>query len=50
MSAASALVKPGHDMNRTKYEETYSAKHDSGTVVDVDIHSDKERGVTGLGY
>ncbi len=36
-------------MSKTKYEETYFAKHDGDIVVDVGVHSDEERGVTGLG-
>ena len=50
MFTASALAKQGHDTSKTKYKEIYFAKHDSNTVVNVGIHSDKERGVTGLGY
>jgi len=36
-------------MNKTKYEEICFAKRDSDTVVDMGVHSDEERGVTGLG-
>src|SRR5258708_21808876 len=48
-SAASTWVKQGHDMNKTKCEETCSARCGGDTVVDVGVHSSEERGVTGLG-
>src|SRR5258708_5178050 len=50
MSAVSTLAKQEHDTSRTKYEETYFTKHDGNTAVDVDVHSDEEHGITGLGY
>src|SRR5713226_3966860 len=48
-SVASAWAKQGRSMNKTKYEEMYSAKRGSNTVVDVGVHSSEECGVTGLG-
>ncbi|SRR5713226_5346807 len=47
--AASVLVKQEHGTSKTKCKGMYSAKHDDDTVVDVDVHSDEEHGVTSLG-
>ena len=49
MSIASAWVKQGPDTSKIKYEGTCSVRCDGNTVVDVGVHSSKERGVTGLG-
>src|SRR5713226_3449368 len=38
-SAVSVWAKQGHDMSKTKYEETCFTKHDGDTVVDMGIHS-----------
>ena len=48
-SAVSVWAKQGHDMSKTKYEKICFTKRDGDTVVDMGVHSDEERGVTGLG-
>jgi len=50
MSAVSVLDKQECDMSKTKYGETCFVKHDGDIAVDMDVHSDEEHGVTGLGY
>src|SRR5258708_3989782 len=48
-SAVSIWVKQGRDTNKTKCEEICFTKCDGDTVVDMGVHSDQDRGVTGLG-
>src|SRR5258708_33485010 len=48
-SAVSVWAKQGRGTSRTKCGEICFIRHDDDTEVDMGIHSDKERGVTGLG-